>query len=225
MANKKLESSSDELVQIIIDALHEKKANDIVSLDLRNIKDTVANFFVIAHGDSNTQVNALHHSVVHFAKDTGHQPYKVEGTENGEWIIVDFVDVVVHIFHRDKRDFYQLEELWNDAKSKKHTAQAAKVAAEKTGKGKRVSVKKTATVKKADKIDFALEEKLFADKEATKKATAKINTAKKIAAKKLVASDLKKKSGDTKGTTKKVSTKAAPKAATKAPVAKKSAKK
>jgi hypothetical protein len=145
----------------------------------------------------------------------------VEGTENGEWIIVDFVDVVVHIFHRDKRDFYQLEELWNDAKFRKHTAQAAKAEAEKTGKGKRVSVKKTTTVKKADKIDFALEEKLFADKEASKKATAKINTAKKIAAKKLVASDLKKKSGATKGTTKKV----APKAETKAPVAKKSAKK
>jgi len=123
---KQKNNSSEELLTLIIDSLAEKKGKDIVSLDLRDIGVAVADWFVIAHGDSTTQVNALHQFLIRNAKDAGFRAYHDEGKQNGEWIIVDFVDIVVHIFHRDKRDFYQLEELWSDAKKTTHDDEEAK---------------------------------------------------------------------------------------------------
>lgn len=113
MAKKK--SNTEKLHQLVVDALLDKKGKNVVSLDLRNIKDTPSDFFVIAHGDSSTQVKALYTSVLHAAKEAGLKPYHKEGGEGAEWLIVDFVDVTVHVFYREKRDFYALEELWNDA--------------------------------------------------------------------------------------------------------------
>lgn len=119
MAKKKA-GDTETLKDLVIDAILDKKGQDVVSLDLRDIHDTVADYFIIAHGDSGTQVNAIFQSVLEKAKETGQLPYHSEGQKNGEWVVVDFVDVVAHIFYRERRDFYQLEELWSDAKVTKH---------------------------------------------------------------------------------------------------------
>ena len=103
-----------------MDAILDKKGQQVVSLDLRKIKDTASDFFIITHGDSNTQVRAIYMNVVEQTRASGFKPYHIEGMTNSEWIIIDFVDVVVHIFYRDKRDFYALEDLWNDGKLTKH---------------------------------------------------------------------------------------------------------
>jgi ribosome-associated protein len=122
---KKNSDSTETLKDLVIDAILEKKGQDVVSLDLRDIHDTVSDYFIIAHGDSNTQVNAIFQSILEVTKEKGHLPYHSEGMKNGEWVIVDYVDVVAHIFYREKRDFYMLEELWNDAKVTKHDPTSA----------------------------------------------------------------------------------------------------
>lgn len=119
MAKKKT-GDTETIKNFVIEAILEKKGQDVVSLDLREIQDTVSDYFIIAHGDSSTQVNAIFQSIMDAAKQAGHRPYHTEGMKNGEWVIIDFVDVVAHIFYREKRDFYMLEELWNDAKVTKH---------------------------------------------------------------------------------------------------------
>ena len=124
MAKKKA-GDTETLKDLVIDAILDKKGQDVVSLDLRDIHDTVADYFIITHGDSSTQVNAIFQSVLEKTKESGQLPFHAEGQKNGEWVIVDFVDVVAHIFYRERRDFYQLEELWNDAKVTKHDDPAA----------------------------------------------------------------------------------------------------
>ena len=106
--------------KVVVDAILDKKGREVVSLDLRKIKDTPSDFFIITHGDSNTQVRALYNAVMEESKKHGFMPYHTEGIKNSEWIIVDFVDVVVHIFYRERRDFYSLEDLWSDAKLSRH---------------------------------------------------------------------------------------------------------
>ena len=118
MAKKK--AIKVDLKQVAIDAILDKKGNDVVSLDLRKIKDTPSEYFIITHGDSSTHVRAISENVIDEAGKLGIRPYHVEGGKNAEWIIVDFVDVTVHIFYRDKREFYALEELWSDAVLTQH---------------------------------------------------------------------------------------------------------
>ncbi len=104
------------LVSSIVEGIQEVKGKDIVHLDLRDVQNTVCDHFIICHGDSATQVEAISGSVQKFARDlAGEKPWHTEGEKNSEWILMDFVDVVVHIFHRDKRSFYALEDLWGDA--------------------------------------------------------------------------------------------------------------
>lgn len=114
MAKKK--TGTENLVKVVVDAILDKKGREVVAIDLRKIKDAAADFFIIAHGDSSTQVKALFDNVLEETTKKGLKAYHSEGGKNSEWIIVDFVDVVVHIFHRDKRDFYGLEDLWSDGK-------------------------------------------------------------------------------------------------------------
>lgn len=118
MAKRKNETA--DLKKLVVDAILDKKGHDVVALDLRKINDAASDYFIITHGDSSTHVKAIFDNVVEQCTDKGLAPYRTEGSKNSEWIIVDFVDVVVHIFHRDKRDFYGLEELWSDAKLTKH---------------------------------------------------------------------------------------------------------
>jgi ribosome-associated protein len=117
----KRKSGTESLKKVVIDAILDKKGHDVVSLDLRKIKDTPSDFFIITHGDSSTQVRAIYNNVLDEANKNGFKPYHTEGMKHAEWIVIDFVDVVVHIFYREKRDFYGLEELWNDAKLSQHS--------------------------------------------------------------------------------------------------------
>ncbi len=110
-------SISEMLCKTVVEGMQEKKGLDIVVLDLREIKGAVADFFVICSANSDTQVEALMNSVAEQVyKATGEDAWHKEGAMNREWILLDFVDVVAHIFKKDRRKFYGLEELWGDAK-------------------------------------------------------------------------------------------------------------
>jgi ribosome-associated protein len=92
----------------------EHRANDVVILDLRGVSD-MTDFFVLASGTSDTHVRALGEHVVKELKRDGAAPHHVEGLTQGRWVLLDYVDFVVHLFHPTLRSFYQLERLWNDA--------------------------------------------------------------------------------------------------------------
>lgn len=118
MKNKiKVIESNQPLKDIVIDACFDIKANEMVVLDLRHIEEAVADYFIICHAESSTQVNAIANSVIEKVKNKTHQiPISREGMRNAEWVLVDYGDVVAHIFIKERRYFYQLEELWSDAK-------------------------------------------------------------------------------------------------------------
>jgi len=116
--NKALKESA-YISELAIYGIQEKKGNDIVRLDLRNIFSSVSDYFVICHADSATQVKAIANSVEEeIFKATQQEPWRKEGLEYGEWILLDYIDVVVHIFRTDKREFYGVEDLWGDAEIK-----------------------------------------------------------------------------------------------------------
>ncbi|MFZ9754994.1 MAG: ribosome silencing factor [Bacteroidia bacterium] len=118
---KKNEVSVDSLVAAVVAGLQEKKGNKIVSLDLRNLNSAFADFFVIAHGTSNRQVDALADSVEEIVRKTvGDRPAHREGQQESDWVLLDYINVVVHIFSEEKRDFYAIEELWGDAVRREH---------------------------------------------------------------------------------------------------------
>jgi ribosome-associated protein len=107
---------SARLVDAVIKGIQEVKGKEIVHLDLRHVPNTVCDHFIICHGDSDTQVEAIAASVEKFGWQKAQEhPWHVEGTQNAEWILLDYVDIVVHVFHREKRGFYALEDLWADA--------------------------------------------------------------------------------------------------------------
>ena len=106
----------EALVSTVVDAMDSLKGKEIVTLDLRETGTSVTDYFVICHANSKTQVDAIADKIIDEAKDKqGVKPYHVEGRDNTEWILIDFVDVVVHVFLQSARKFYQLEELWADA--------------------------------------------------------------------------------------------------------------
>ena len=110
------------LKDTIIDAILDKKGEDVVSLDLKNIDEAVTDHFIICHATSSTQIKAIAESILSKVEETsGERPWHKEGFENLEWVLIDYVDVVVHIFQKEKRAFYQLEDLWSDAAKEEHT--------------------------------------------------------------------------------------------------------
>ncbi|MDT0295420.1 ribosome silencing factor [Mesonia ostreae] len=114
----KTENNTDLLLTQIIKGIEDVKGNDIRILDLREIENTVCDYFVICNGTSNTQVNAIVNSVQKgVSKSLKDKPWHVEGTENAEWVLIDYVNVVVHVFQKHIREFYDIEGLWGDAKS------------------------------------------------------------------------------------------------------------
>ena len=114
----KTENNTDLLLTQIIKGMEDVKGNDIQILDLREIENTVCDYFVICNGTSNTQVNAIVSSVQKgVSKSLKDKPWHVEGTENAEWVLIDYVNVVVHVFQKHIREFYDIEGLWGDAKS------------------------------------------------------------------------------------------------------------
>ena len=110
--------NNDLLIAQIIKGIEEVKGQDITILDLRDIENTVCDYFVICNGTSNTQVNAILSSVQKtVSKSLKDKPWNIEGTDNAEWVLMDYVNVVVHIFQKHIREVYNIEELWGDAKS------------------------------------------------------------------------------------------------------------
>lgn len=111
------ELSVEELNDLIVDSIQDIKGNNILKLDLRELDDAPTDFFIIAEGDSNTQVNALANNIYGRLKKEGNLlPSHYEGQQNGLWILMDYFNTVVHIFYKETREFYELEDLWSDAK-------------------------------------------------------------------------------------------------------------
>ncbi len=110
-------TSSDNLITFTIDGIEDVKGQNITILDLRDIENTVCDYFIICEGTSNTQVNAIVNSVQKkVSKNIKEKPWHIEGNENAEWVLMDYVDVVVHIFQKHIRQYYDIENLWGDAK-------------------------------------------------------------------------------------------------------------
>lgn len=117
LKNKVGERDSETLSEFVVQGMLEKKASDVVVLDLRDIKHAVADYFIICSGSSDTQIDAISNSIEEQVfKLSKEWPWKVEGKQNKEWVLIDYVNVVAHVFNKDKRAFYGLEELWGDAK-------------------------------------------------------------------------------------------------------------
>jgi len=114
------EVSSEVLCDWVVAGMSDKKALDIVVMDLREVKHAIADYFVICSGNSDTQIDAISDSIEeHVHKNAGQNPWKKEGRENKEWILLDYIDVIAHVFNKEKRKFFGLEELWGDAKVKR----------------------------------------------------------------------------------------------------------
>ena len=114
MPNKK--ESSEILLDKIIHGIENVKGEDIQKMDLRKIENTPCEFFVICSGNSNTQVSAIVNSIKKkVSKTLREKPLHTEGLEIAEWVLIDYVNVVVHVFQRKTREFYNIEELWGDA--------------------------------------------------------------------------------------------------------------
>lgn len=116
MAKKK--SNADELISKIISGVEDVKGIDVSLLDLRDIENTVSSYFIVCSGSSNTHVNAIVRSVQKtVSKGLREKPFHTEGLENSEWVLIDYVNIVVHVFQKHIREYYNIEELWGDAKT------------------------------------------------------------------------------------------------------------
>jgi len=113
---------SSKLFKAIIEAIHDKKAENVVSLDLRKIPEAVADFFIICEANNPTQLKAIADNVEYYVKEkTGETVYKHEGKQGLQWILIDYVNIVVHVMLTETRKFYQLEEMWSDAPLMEHS--------------------------------------------------------------------------------------------------------
>jgi ribosome-associated protein len=114
---QKRKASADELITLILDGIEEVKGLEINVLDLREIENTVCDYFIICNGTSNTHVNAIVNSIQKtVSKALKDKPWHIEGSENAEWVLLDYVNIVVHVFQKHIREFYDVEGLWGDAK-------------------------------------------------------------------------------------------------------------
>ena len=113
-------SNEDALISNIVLGIDNVKGIDVSLLDLRDIENTVCSYFVVCTGSSNTHVNAIVSAIKKtVSKELKEKPFHTEGNENAEWVLIDYVNVVVHVFQKQIRDYYNIEELWGDAKTTK----------------------------------------------------------------------------------------------------------
>ncbi len=121
MVKKNSNDDSARIKDIVVEAMQDKKAKNIISLDLRKVPNAVTDYFVICDVSSKIQAGSVYDNVMEFVKKNLNQnPFHREGVENAEWILIDYVDVVVHIFTEETREFYNLEDLWGDAERKEY---------------------------------------------------------------------------------------------------------
>ncbi|MDZ4845635.1 MAG: ribosome silencing factor [Chitinophagales bacterium] len=120
-AKPKSKTKLPALSKVIVDAILDKKGEEVVSLDLRKIGDAVTDVFIVCHATSRVQVKAIADHVEGKVKAVlKENPVRSEGFENCEWVLIDYFDAVVHIFLKERREFYQLEDLWQDAERTEH---------------------------------------------------------------------------------------------------------
>ena len=113
---KKASIAAETMNDLIVDAIQDIKGKKILKLDLRKLHDAPANYFIICEADSNVQVRAITDSIYRRLKETLHTtPSHIEGGLQSTWVVMDYFDIVIHVFHRDTRTFYQLEDLWSDS--------------------------------------------------------------------------------------------------------------
>lgn len=116
----KTKKTDEKIIGLIIEGIQDKKGKDIVSIDISKIPTTICSHFIICHGDSTTQVGAIAQGVERMLEESiNEKVMRKQGLENSQWVILDYVDVVVHIFLKETRDFYNLEGLWADGKTKR----------------------------------------------------------------------------------------------------------
>ena len=109
------------LLKHIISTIQDAKGKEIVSLDLRKIESAIFRYFIICTGSSNTHVNAIEGKIKKkISQDLGEKPWRIEGKNTGEWILIDYYDIIVHIFQKKTREFYNIEDFWGDAKFTKY---------------------------------------------------------------------------------------------------------
>jgi ribosome-associated protein len=114
-------TKSSKIIKTIINAIHEKKGENVISLDLRKIPEAVADFFIVCEANNPSLLKAVADEVEHEVKEKCNESaYKHEGRQAQQWIIIDYIDVVVHIMLPEPRKFYQLEEMWSDAVATEH---------------------------------------------------------------------------------------------------------
>ena len=114
----KNENSTDQLITTILGGIEDVKGKDIKILDLRELENMVCDYFIICEGTSDTQVNAIVNSIQKkVSKELKDHPWHVEGSDNAEWVLIDYVNVVVHVFQKHIRQYYDIESLWGDAKT------------------------------------------------------------------------------------------------------------
>ena len=111
-------SNADQLIAVILNGIEDVKGQNINVLDLRALENTVCDYFIICEGTSNTQVNAIVNSIQKkVSKEIKDKPWHIEGSDNAEWVLMDYVNVVVHVFQKHIREYYDIEGLWGDAKT------------------------------------------------------------------------------------------------------------
>lgn len=114
-------TKASKIYKTIIRAIQEKKGENIVTLDLRKIPEAVADFFIICEANNQPQIRAISDFVeVEVKHKCGENPYRHEGKQNLQWVLIDYVNIVVHIMHGESRKFYKLEEMWSDAPLEEH---------------------------------------------------------------------------------------------------------
>ena len=115
MSIKKDLKTSDIFANIVVKGMQEMKAKEIITLDLRDIESSVCDFFIICHGTSSTHVSAIADSIIESSlKSIKEKPWNKEGLTNGNWILLDYGNIVAHIFQKETRDYYNIEKLWGD---------------------------------------------------------------------------------------------------------------
>ncbi|HEX2969893.1 MAG TPA: ribosome silencing factor [Bacteroidales bacterium] len=112
---KKKADEADILLEIVTKGIFEKNGQNVLKIDLRKLESRITDYFIICHGSSTTQVSAICDSVDDSARKAGFKPLHIEGQDNSYWVLIDYGDVVVHIFLEEYRNFYNLETLWSDA--------------------------------------------------------------------------------------------------------------
>jgi len=120
LANRKKSNArlnrNSKIFKTIIRAIQERKAENVISLDLRKIPEAVADFFVICEANNQPQIRAIADFVEEEIKNKiGEKPYRVEGKHNLQWVLIDYINIVIHVMHPESRKFYKLEEMWSDA--------------------------------------------------------------------------------------------------------------